>query len=76
MWLLALFPLTAPATMLQVLTLSRQPAGWHDRGVPAEPDVFVVLATVASARIFRATLLLYGVRPSLHSIMDAVLDRG
>ena len=37
--------------------------------------LFVVLATVASARIFRATLLLYGVRPSMRQLMDAVLDR-
>jgi hypothetical protein len=34
-----------------------------------------VLATIASARVFRATLLLYGVRPSVRRIVDAVLAR-
>jgi hypothetical protein len=37
--------------------------------------VFVVVATIASARVFRATLLLYGVRPSIRQLMDAVLAR-
>jgi hypothetical protein len=37
--------------------------------------VWVMLATVAAARVFRATLLLYGVRPSLRQLTDAVLDR-
>lgn len=32
--------------------------------------------SVASARVFRATLLLYGVRPSARSIVSAILDRG
>jgi ABC-type Na+ efflux pump permease subunit len=37
---------------------------------------FVALATVGSARVFRATVLLYGVRPSMKRIMGAVLARG
>jgi hypothetical protein len=34
-----------------------------------------VLAVIASGRIFRATVLLYGVRPSLRRIADAVFAR-
>jgi ABC-2 type transport system permease protein len=74
-WALAIIPFTAPATMLMVLTIA-----------PTLPvpmiicsllslSVFVVLATIASARVFRATLLLYGVRPSLRRIVDAMLAR-
>jgi hypothetical protein len=37
--------------------------------------VFTVLATIASARVFRATLLLYGVRPSLQRIVGAIVAR-
>ncbi len=74
-WVLALFPLTAPATMLQVVSLSET--------IPWEMVVaslvslvlFVAVATVASSRIFRATLLLYGVRPGMRQLTDAVLDR-
>lgn len=74
-WALALIPVTTPATMLLVLAVS-----------PAIPwpmvvtslvslGLFTVLATIASARVFRATLLLYGVRPSVRRIVDAVLAR-
>jgi ABC-2 type transport system permease protein len=74
-WALALIPFTAPATMLMVLTIA-----------PTIPvpmvicslvslTLFVALATIASARVFRATLLLYGVRPSLRRILDAMLAR-
>lgn len=74
-WALALIPLTTPATMLLVLAVS-----------PAIPipmvvaslvslSLFALLATVASARVFRATLLLYGVRPSLGRIVGAILAR-
>jgi hypothetical protein len=38
--------------------------------------LFTVLATVASARVFRATLLLYGVRPGVRSIIGAIFARG
>ena len=75
-WVLALIPVTTPATMLLVLAVS-----------PTVPlplviasllslGLFTVLATIASARVFRATLLLYGVRPSVRRIVDAVLARG
>jgi hypothetical protein len=37
--------------------------------------LFVVVAVVASGRIFRATVLLYGVRPSARRIVDAVFAR-
>jgi ABC-2 type transport system permease protein len=74
-WVLALFPLTAPATMLQVISLSDTiPYGMVGLSL-LSLVVFVVIATVASSRIFRATLLLYGVRPSFRQIGDAVLDR-
>jgi ABC-2 type transport system permease protein len=74
-WVLSLIPLTAPATMLQVLTLSQEPP-WLQIGLSlASLGAFVVLATIASARVFRATLLLYGVRPSLGRIVGAVFAR-
>ena len=74
-WALALIPFTAPATMLMVLTIA-----------PTIPvpmvicsllslTIFVTVATIASARVFRATLLLYGVRPSVRRIVDAMLAR-
>jgi hypothetical protein len=37
--------------------------------------IFVVLAVIASGRIFRATLLLYGTRPSIRGIANAVFAR-
>jgi ABC-2 type transport system permease protein len=74
-WVLSLIPLTAPATMLQVLTLAEDPP-WLQIGLSiASLGTFVLLATLASARVFRATLLLYGVRPSLGRIVDAVFAR-
>jgi ABC-2 type transport system permease protein len=74
-WALSLIPLTAPATMLQVLTLAPDPP-WLQIGLSlASLGGFVVLATIASARIFRATLLLYGVRPSLGRLAGAVFAR-
>jgi len=74
-WALALIPFTAPAAMLMVLTIA-----------PTIPwpmvvcsllslTIFVALATIASARVFRATMLLYGTRPSLRRILDAMLAR-
>ncbi len=74
-WILALIPLTAPATMLQVLFLA------DPTPVPmvvlslVSLVIWVILATLAAARIFRATLLLYGVRPSARLLVGAVLDR-
>jgi ABC-2 type transport system permease protein len=74
-WILALVPLSAPATMLQVLTLAPDPP-WLQIGLSlVSLGTFVVVATVASARVFRATLLLYGVRPSLGRIVGAVFAR-
>lgn len=74
-WLLALIPLTAPATMLQVVTLAES-IPWPMVGLSLlSLLVWVVVATVGAARIFRATLLLYGVRPSMRQLTDAVLNR-
>ena len=72
---LCLFPLTAPAAMLEVLALSPSPP-WALIVVSLIVQVlFVVVAVVASGRIFRATVLLYGVRPSARRIVDAVFAR-
>lgn len=74
-WILALIPLTTPATMLQVLVLSPSPP-WLQIGASLVVLVaFVGLATAASARVFRATVLLYGVRPSVRRIVGAILAR-
>ena len=63
-WILALIPLTAPATMLQVLALAPE-IPWPMVGASLLALVaWVLVATIASGRVFRATLLLYGVRPS------------
>ncbi|HUP83873.1 MAG TPA: ABC transporter permease [Candidatus Limnocylindria bacterium] len=73
-WLLALFPLTAPAASLELLALPSTP--WLTIGASFVAQlVFVVLATVLAGRIFRATLLLYGVRPSLGRILGALTGR-
>jgi ABC-2 type transport system permease protein len=74
-WILSVIPLTTPATMLQVLVLS--PATpWLQVGVSLVVLVaFVAVATVASARVFRATVLLYGVRPGFRRIVGAILAR-
>lgn len=74
-WALALVPLTAPASMLMVLTIAPTLPVVMVLGSLASLSLFVCLATVASARVFRATLLLYGVRPSLRRIVDAMLAR-
>lgn len=74
-WALALIPFTAPASMLMVLTIAPDlPVGMIVCSL-VSLTVFVGVATIASARVFRATLLLYGVRPSLRKIMDAMLAR-
>ncbi len=74
-WVLAIVPLTAPATMLMVLTIA-DPIPMAMVVVSLlSLSIFVVLATIASSRVFRATLLLYGVRPSLRRITDAMLAR-
>ncbi len=65
---LCLFPLTAPTSMLLVLGLSDS-IPWPLVGASLTSlSLFALLATWASARIFRATVLLYGVRPTLSQI--------
>ena len=69
---LTLFPLTAPTSMLIVLGLSDK-IPWTLVGAwLTSLTLFAFLATWASARIFRATVLLYGVRPSLQQLIGAV----
>jgi ABC-2 type transport system permease protein len=73
---LSLIPLTAPAAVLQVLVLADEPP-WLLVGTSlAILSIFTALATIASARVFRATLLLYGTRPSLRQVAGAILARG
>ncbi len=72
---LAIIPVTSTAAMLMVLALSPTiPMGLVVASL-VSLGVFVVLATIASARVFRATLLLYGVRPSVGRIVGAILAR-
>jgi ABC-2 type transport system permease protein len=69
---LALFPLTTPTAMLLILGLS-ETVPWTLVGASlVSLTLFALLATWASARIFRATVLLYGVRPSLRQLIAAV----
>jgi ABC-2 type transport system permease protein len=72
---MALFPFTAPAAMLQILALE-DTIPWAlvaaSLGILA---VSAVVVTLASARVFRATVLLYGKRPSIASIVSAVFAR-
>lgn len=73
--LLAVIPFTAPAAMLMVLTLSTEiPWGLVIASI-VSLGIFTGLATVASARVFRATLLLYGVRPGIRAIVGAMFAR-
>ena len=73
--ILALLPLTAPAAMLQVLALVAEPPWPLVAASLTSLAVFASLATVAASRVFRATLLLYGVRPSLRRIVGAITAR-
>ncbi len=69
---MALFPLTTPTAMLLILGLS-ETTPWALVGASlVSLSLFAILATWASARIFRATVLLYGVRPSLSQLMAAI----
>ena len=73
--LLCILPLTAPAAMLAVLAASPS-IPWVLVGVSLLAQAaFVVVAILATSRIFRATVLLYGVRPSLRRIAGAMLAR-
>jgi ABC-2 type transport system permease protein len=74
-WVLAIFPLTAPATMLMTISLSESIPWAMVAASLTSLVLFVWIATIASSRIFRATLLLYGVRPGMRQLTDAVLDR-
>lgn len=73
--LLVLFPLTAPAAALMVLMLAPEPPWLLVLGSLGLLAAFAVLATIGSARVFRATLLLYGTRPSLARVAGALLGR-
>jgi ABC-2 type transport system permease protein len=69
---LAIFPLTAPTAMLLVLGLAPE-IPWHLVGASLVSLVLsVVLVTWAAGRIFHATVLLYGARPSVASIAAAL----
>jgi ABC-2 type transport system permease protein len=68
---LALFPPTTPTSMLIVLGVSEE-IPWTLVGASLTSlTLFAALAAWASARIFRATVLLYGVRPSVQQIVGA-----
>jgi ABC-2 type transport system permease protein len=69
---LALFPLTSPTAMLLILGMSETTPWYLVAASLLSLTIFTALATWTSARIFRATVLLYGVRPSLTQLMDAV----
>jgi ABC-2 type transport system permease protein len=69
---LAIFPLTAPTAMLLVLGLAPE-IPWHLVGASLASLVLSVLVvTWAAGRIFHATVLLYGARPSIGSIAAAL----
>ena len=73
-WILALIPLTAPAATLELLSVAETP--WIIVGVSMLVQLlFVALAIVGASRVFRATLLLYGTRPSLGRIIGAITAR-
>jgi ABC-2 type transport system permease protein len=69
---LALFPLTTPTAMLLVIGLSETIPWWLVGASLTSLTLFAVIAAWASARIFRATVLLYGVRPSLGQLIAAI----
>jgi len=73
---LALIPLTAPAAMLQLLAIAPEPPWLLMAASLVSLGTFALLATIGAARIFRATLLLYGSRPSISRIISAVTARG
>ena len=69
---LCLFPLTTPTARLLVLGVSDGSPGTLVGASLTSLTLFAALATWASARIFRATVLLYGVRPSLQQLIGAI----
>jgi ABC-2 type transport system permease protein len=69
---LAIFPLTAPTAMLLVLGLSPE-IPWYLVGASLVSLVLsVIVVGWAAGRIFHATVLLYGSRPSVGSIVAAL----
>ena len=72
---LCLLPLTAPGALLQLIAFSPSPPWPLVVASLLSQVLFVVLAVIASGRIFRATVLLYGARPSLGRLIDAVFAR-
>ncbi len=73
--ILALIPFTTPAAMLLILTLAPEIPWALVLASIVSLGAFTAIATVASARVFRATLLLYGVRPSAGAIARAIFAR-
>jgi ABC-2 type transport system permease protein len=74
-WLLTLLPLTAPGAILEVVAISPSPP-WLMIGLSLISQLIVAAFEVVGAgRIFRATVLLYGVRPSLGRIVAALTGR-
>jgi ABC-2 type transport system permease protein len=74
-WLLTLLPLTAPGAILEVIAIAPSPP-WLMVGLSLLSQLVVAgIAIVLSGRIFRATVLLYGVRPSLGRILAALTGR-
>ena len=73
-WALALFPLTAPAAVLELLAVPDAPVQLIAASIFAQV-IYVAVAIVIAGRVFRATLLLYGTRPSLRSIAGAMFGR-
>ena len=74
-WLLTLLPLTAPGAILEVVAISPSPP-WLMIGLSLLSQLIVAaIAVVGAGRIFRATVLLYGVRPSLGRIVAALTGR-
>ena len=72
---LCIFPLTSPAATLAVIAVSEQ-TPWLLVGLATLSQIlFVIVAVAVSGRIFRATVLLYGVRPSLRQITSAMFGR-
>lgn len=73
-WALALFPLTAPAASLELMSLPYTP--WLTLLASLISQiVFVVVAVFLAGRVFRATLLLYGTRPSMRRLVSALTSR-
>jgi hypothetical protein len=62
--------------MLQLLAIAPEPPWVLVAASLASLSVFAVVAALAASRVFRATLLLYGSRPSIGRIIGAITARG